>query len=118
MKKLLIVAHGSRRESSNEEIRVLAVKVAAKLQLTADDVSVAFLEFASPSIEIALDDCFNQGTEEVLVLPYFLSGGNHVVKDLPREIHSALNKWSDKAITVLPHIGASDAMVNLIAQAY
>jgi sirohydrochlorin ferrochelatase len=118
MKQLLIVAHGSRRESSNDEIRKLAVKVAANLELVVDDVAIAFLEFASPSIEAALDDCFSRGTGEVAVLPYFLSGGNHVVDDIPREILTALNKWPDKEVTMLPHIGASDAMVSLVAQAY
>lgn len=118
MKKLLIVAHGSRRESSNDEVRKLAVKVAANLELVVDDVAIAFLEFASPSIETALNDCFSRGSGEVTVLPYFLSGGNHVVDDIPREILTALNKWPDKEVTMLPHIGASDAMVNLVAQAY
>lgn len=118
MKKLLIVAHGSRRASSNDEVRMLALKVADNLQVVVDNVAVAFLEFASPSIEAALDDCFSSGTEKVVVLPYFLSGGNHVVKDMPREIQLVSNKWPDKEIVMLPHIGASDAMVNLVAQEY
>ena len=96
---------------------MLAIKVAENLHLGVDDVAIAFLEFASPSIETALNDCFNRGTAEVVVLPYFLSSGNHVVNDMPREIHSALDKWPNKEITMLPHIGASDAMANLIAQA-
>lgn len=118
MKQLLIVAHGSRRESSNDEVKRLAVKVADNLQLSREQVSVAFLELTSPSILLALDNCFSEGCEEVLVLPYFLSSGNHVVKDLPEEISNALLKWPNKEITILPHIGASDAMVSLISQAY
>ncbi|MFT7184789.1 MAG: sirohydrochlorin ferrochelatase [Pseudohongiellaceae bacterium] len=118
MKQLLIVAHGSRIESSNQEVRVLAEKVGARLKLEVDDIKVAFLELASPSIDVALSDCFNRGVKEVVVLPYFLSGGNHVMNDIPQEVHSVLDKWPDKTITVLPHIGASEAMVNLITEAY
>jgi sirohydrochlorin ferrochelatase len=118
IKQLLIVAHGSRRESSNDEVKVLAEKVGAKLQLAVDEIKVAFLELASPSIEDALNESFNHGVEEVVILPYFLSGGVHVVKDIPEEIHQILDKWPAKNITVLPHIGASEAMVNLITEAY
>ncbi len=118
MKQLLIVAHGSRREASNEEVRVLATQVAKHLQLPADQVQVAFLELALPSIATALDDCFNNGANEVSVLPYFLASGSHVVSDVPREIEAAQSKWPDKTIKVLPHIGAAESMVGLIASAY
>lgn len=118
MKQLLIVAHGSRREASNEEVRVLAGQVAEHLQVPADKVQVAFLELALPSIETALDNCFKQGVHEVSVLPYFLSSGNHVVSDVPREIAAVQSKWPDKVIKVLPHIGAADSMINLIAGTY
>ena len=84
MKQLLIVAHGSRREQSNNEVRVLAEKVAADFPLLSDHVLVAFLEFASRSISAAVDICFARGVKELIVFPYFLSTGNHVVKDIPR----------------------------------
>lgn len=108
MKSLLIVAHGSRREESNIEIQRLAEKVAARMPFVIDDVLVAFLEFASPSIDEAINSCLTRGVKEIIVLPYFLSAGNHVVKDIPREINKAMEKWPDKKITVLPYIGAVD----------
>ena len=80
-------------------------------------LKVAFLEFASPSVETALVDFFNSGATEVVVLPYFLSAGNHVVVDIPREINKAVDQWPDKNIKVLPHFGALDEMANFIAQA-
>jgi sirohydrochlorin ferrochelatase len=116
MKKLLIVAHGSRREASNDEIRSLAKKVSESARLDSNNVQVAFLEFASPSITEAVDACFNDGTEVLMLLPYFLSAGNHVVEDIPREVCKALEKWPEKTISILPHIGGAESMPNLIAQ--
>lgn len=118
MKKLLIVAHGSRRDASNDEVRVLADKIAKHLALPADGVQVAFLELAIPAIGDALDECFKSGTEKVCVLPYFLSSGTHVVGDVPREIAAAQSRWPDKTIELLPHIGAAEGMVDLIARSY
>jgi len=114
MKQLLIVTHGSRREQSNNEVRVLAEKVAIDLPLITDDVLVAFLEFASPSISEAIDISFTQGVKELVVLPYFLSAGNHVTRDIPKEIDTVMRNWPDRKVTILPHIGASNVMADLI----
>ena len=56
MKHLLVAVHGSRRESSNDELRLLGAKVSASVGVAFDGVKVAFLEFASPSVEAALVD--------------------------------------------------------------
>jgi len=117
MRQLVIAAHGSRRESSNDELRALVALVSDELDMGFDGVEVAFLELASPSVESVLGDLFKGETSEVVVLPYFLSAGNHVVKDIPEEINKALSLWPDKKITVLPHIGAFEAMASVIAQA-
>ena len=118
MKHLLIAAHGSRRESSNEELKKLGVKVSAILGVDSSQVDVAFLEFASPSIENALLGLFSGNVTEVVVLPYFLSAGNHVVRDIPEDISKVLAQWPDKKITLLSHIGALDSMVGAIAGAF
>ena len=61
-----------------------------------NQVDVAFLEFASPSRENTLVELFNEKVAEVIVLPYFLSAGNHVVRDIPEEISKVLAQWPDK----------------------
>ena len=52
-----------------------------------------------------------------VVPPYFLSAGNHVVTNIPREIIKVVDQWPDKHVKVLPHFGALDEMANFIAQA-
>jgi sirohydrochlorin ferrochelatase len=117
MKALLIVAHGSRKESSNEEIKELAAKVADSSPSDIECVKVAFLEMAAPSIEEAVDSCFRSGASELLVLPYFLAAGSHVTDDVPAVINAAMKQWPGRSCRVLPHIGAMDYMVNLVAGA-
>lgn len=114
MKYLVVVAHGSRRKASNEEVEILAGKVAAKLPDNFSAVKVAFLELASPSIEATIDGCYQEGASEVLVLPYFLSAGTHVAKDVPYEVAKTMDKWPDKKIEIAPHIGSLDSMVDLV----
>jgi len=117
MKSLLIVAHGSRKNTSNEEVKSLGDTISLSLQTDFSCVKVAFLEFASPSIEMALNALFDNGTSELIVLPYFLSAGKHVTTDLPEAVNTSMTMWPDRALQILPHIGAMDLMVNLIVSA-
>ena len=114
MKQLLIAAHGSRRASSNDKIRAPGARVSANLGGAFERVEVAFLEIASPTIESVLAELVSGEATEVVVLPYFLSAGNHVVQNIPREIEKVLAQWPDKknqcfaAYWCLGHYGSSD----------
>lgn len=117
MKVLMLVAHGSRRTASNHEVATLAKTVSVNKSLSVEKVKVAYLEFAAPDVVTAINESFSAGASEIIVLPYFLSGGNHVVNDLPHEINKAMASWPSKRINLLPHIGASNQMAELIASA-
>ena len=89
MKALLIVAHGSRRETSNEEVRQITRQVS---EIAGDNfglVTSGFLELVDPSIPDGIQQCIDAGATEVVVLPYFLSAGRHVVEDIPAEVRVA-----------------------------
>ena len=77
---LLLIAHGSRREEANADLKRLAqeLRAAAEFEL----VESAYLELAQPGIEEGAAACVGQGAERVVLLPYFLSEGVHVQEDL------------------------------------
>jgi sirohydrochlorin ferrochelatase len=77
---LLLVAHGSRQDEANEDLR----QVAADLRRLGgfDIVEESFLELAQPTIAAAGASCVQQGATRVVLVPYFLAAGVHVQKDL------------------------------------
>ncbi len=113
MRALVIVAHGSRRDSSNDEVRQLAQRVAAT-EHDYDHVSCAFLELAQPSIPEGIEQAIAQGAQEVVVMPYFLSAGRHVVSDIPAEVALAADKYQHIEVKIAPYLGASEQMVELV----
>ncbi|MFT6221352.1 MAG: sirohydrochlorin ferrochelatase [Candidatus Endobugula sp.] len=117
MKILLIVAHGSRRQKSNQEIALLAQKIDRVRPGDYDAVKFAFLELAEPSIETAMGNSFENGAREIVILPYFLSAGNHVAEDVPLAVEQTMEKWPQKTTTTLPHIGSMELMIELIVSA-
>ncbi|MGQ9861527.1 MAG: sirohydrochlorin chelatase [Thiobacillaceae bacterium] len=111
---LLIIAHGSRREASNDEVRRLAGRVRELCAPGLDHVEVAFLELAEPSIPEGLARCVAQGAREIVVFPYFLAAGTHVALDIPEAISAFAHKHPDIRIRLTPHLGASDALPHAI----
>ena len=116
MKSLLLVAHGSRRPQSNDEIRQLAETVRARAGERFGFVGSAFLELAEPSIPDGIEACIAHGATEVVVMPYFLSAGRHVVEDVPALVLAKQAEHPTVNIRFAAYLGASHVMPDLILQ--
>ncbi len=116
MKALVLVAHGSRRKVSNEEIIALSKVITEEMKGDFPIVEAGFLEFAEPGIPEAINDCIEKGATDVCVMPYFLSAGRHVFEDVPDEVNKARKLNKHIPMTVLPHIGGMPQMVSLVRE--
>lgn len=76
---LLLIAHGSRRADANADLEHVAQELRARGYPI---VVPSFLELAEPNIEGGARRCIEQGAQVVVLLPYFLSSGVHVLRDL------------------------------------
>ena len=114
MQALVLIAHGSRRQASNEEVEQLA----SRLRDVASDrypiIATGFLELASPTIPEAIESCIAAGATKVVVVPYFLAAGRHVVEDIPAFVDPVAEQHPHVQIRIADHIGLSDAMINVI----
>jgi sirohydrochlorin ferrochelatase len=77
---VLLIAHGSRYAQANDDLFQLAARLAA----TGDSpiVEASFLELADPDIPGGAARCVKRGALRVLMIPYFLSQGMHLTRDL------------------------------------
>lgn len=80
----ILFAHGSSIESANEAVRVVASELARAGGY--DAVVAAFLEGGTPDLSAAVGKLSARGVSRVAVLPYFLTLGLHLQRDLPRLI--------------------------------
>jgi sirohydrochlorin ferrochelatase len=76
---LLLIAHGSRNPEANADLDHLAEGLRQRGHPL---VQTAFLELAEPDIDSGAARCVEQGAERVVLVPYFLSPGVHVRRDL------------------------------------
>ncbi len=78
---ILLFAHGSRVSQANRGVHELAQKVQELGNLLY--VRAAFLEMGEPDLSVAISQAVQAGLERIVVIPYFLTLGVHLRRDLP-----------------------------------
>lgn len=87
---ILLMGHGSRIPEANQALYAIAAMV--RLGTGSEIVEVAFREQHAPNIQKGIDRCVAQGASRVLLYPYFLFAGAHVLEDLPAEMEEAARR--------------------------
>ncbi len=115
-KSLVIVAHGSRRTESNEEVEIIAKKLSGLVAFGFSDIRYGFLELAEPSIPDAIIQSIEAGADTVIILPYFLSAGRHVTVDIPNEVQKVQDQYPDLTLIISPYLGSADGLLEVISK--
>ena len=77
---IILFAHGSTVVPANEAVERVAAQLAARAQCPA---MAAYLEKAQPDLAAAMATLVGAGTKRVIIVPYFLTMGAHISRDLP-----------------------------------
>ena len=109
MKALLLIVHGSRKASSNQEVADLADTLETHNH-DFDAISHGFLELTTPKVPESIEELVKKGATDITLLPYFLAAGVHVTEDLPKVLEDAQTKYKDVSFKLLTHIGAAQQM--------
>ncbi len=78
---ILLFAHGSSVAEANQGVHDLARQVEALGACSY--VRAAFLELAQPDLGTAVADAAQAGVRRLIIIPYFLTMGIHLRRDLP-----------------------------------
>lgn len=88
---ILLMGHGSRIPEANKALHAIAEMV--REHTGGGIVEVAFREQHAPNIQKGIDRCVAEGAERILLYPYFLYAGAHVLEDLPAEMTEATLRY-------------------------
>lgn len=88
---ILLMGHGSRIPEANDALHAIAGMVKAQTGCTI--VEVSFREQHAPNIQKGIDACVAKGANRILLYPYFLFAGAHVLEDLPAEMEQAKERY-------------------------
>jgi sirohydrochlorin ferrochelatase len=107
----VVFAHGSSVESANDAVRVVAAEMARRGGL--ETVVAAFLEGGQPDLSGALESLAGH-VSRVVVVPYFLTLGLHLQRDLPRLIEKVKSAHPGLTIEVTAPLDQHPAMVEAL----
>ena len=109
---ILLMAHGSRIPEANSAVNEIAGMV--KQFAGYDIVEVSFRENHSPNIQEGIDTCVTKGAERILLVPYFLYLGAHVLEDLPKELEEARQRHPNVEMAMGKHLGVHKRLAKLV----
>ncbi len=109
---VVLIAHGSRREEANTEIRNLVHQVQ---EANPHGIyEVAFMQFGSPDLKSAAARMAAKGVKRIVVVPLFLITGNHVTQDIPQELVNLKSDYPDLEVILARHLAGHPALVTII----
>jgi sirohydrochlorin ferrochelatase len=111
MTGFIVFAHGSRIESANQAVRDVSAMLAASGQHV---VEAAFLEIGTPDLGGATALLIERGVKRIVVIPYFLTLGTHMQRDLPRLAQDASRANGDIEIRITAPLDGHPALVQAL----
>jgi sirohydrochlorin ferrochelatase len=111
MTGFIVFAHGSRIESANQAVRDVAARMAASGQHV---VEPAFLEIGQPDLNAATGLLIARGAKRIVVIPYFLTLGTHMQRDLPRLARDASQAHGEIEIQIASPLDGHPALVQAL----
>ena len=111
---LLLVAHGSRRPEANADLEFVAAALRDRGRYPV--VRVSYLELAEPSIEAGGAQCVDAGATDVILVPYFLSPGVHVVEDLTAARAALAARFPHVRFALAEPLGRHPLLVDVVEQ--
>jgi sirohydrochlorin cobaltochelatase len=109
---IVLFGHGSRVAEANQGVRDLARQVQNAGPYR--HVRAAFLELAEPDLNAAVAEAAAASLQRVIVIPYFLTEGTHLRRDLPNLIAPLKQKYPQLVIEVGQSLEGHPLMASII----
>jgi sirohydrochlorin ferrochelatase len=109
---LILFAHGSRIETANEGVRTIAAELARATAL--EHIEPAFLELGDPDLAGAAASLARQGVTRIIIIPYFLTLGLHLERDLPELVAGLRIAHPGIDIQITPPLEGHPALLDVL----
>ena len=111
---IILFAHGSVVEEANQGVHDLASEIRNRGRF--HFVRAAFLDCAHPNLGEAIAEAVQAGSVRVIVIPYFLTMGIHLQRDLPNLIAPERERYPQVTIDVGQSLEGHPLMRSIILE--
>ena len=110
---LVLIGHGSRDPLWRVPIETLAERVSQRSPAMA--VRCAYLEWASPDVQAAVEALVSQGHARIRLMPLFFGMGKHAREDMPALVQALREQYPGLELQVMPSAGEMSEVLDLLA---
>lgn len=111
---ILLLGHGSRVPEAGKRMEEVAHQL--KRRHGYPWVEVCFVSRLGPHFSEVFERCVKEGAQKVLVIPYFLHEGLHLLLDIPEMMQEEAKKFPHVKLILGKGLGFDERLVDLVRQ--
>jgi len=116
---IIILGHGSKVKKANTALLRIIRDIKSKGGLKI--IEPSYLQLHDPNIQATVKKIVEKGCKKIVIVPFFLFMGNHVLRDIPNEIKRQAQLYKDVEFIYAKNIGQdkriSDIVLDCIKEA-
>lgn len=109
---IILLGHGSRVPDAGRDMERVARRLQQRFGYSC--VEVCFMSRLGPHFPEIFEKCVNQGAEKVVVVPYFLHVGLHILLDIPEMLQEEAARFPHVKLTLGRGFGFDELLVDLV----
>jgi sirohydrochlorin ferrochelatase len=109
---VILLGHGSRVPEAGKDMERVAARLREKYGYRL--VEICFMSRLGPHFPEVFEKCVSLGAGKVLVIPYFLHSGLHLVLDLPEMLQEQAERFPDVSLQMGRGFGFDEMIVDLV----
>jgi sirohydrochlorin ferrochelatase len=111
-KAVILLGHGSRVPEAGKHMEKVAEGL--KDRYGYHTVEVCYMSRLGPHLPEIFRKCVTQGATDIMVIPYFLHDGLHLVLDIPEMMQELAAEHPDVKLVLGKNLGFDDVLVDLV----
>lgn len=111
-KAIILLGHGSRVPDAGRHMEKVAQALQAKYGYKI--VEVCYMSRLGPHFPEAFERCVRLGGTDIVVIPYFLHDGLHLVLDIPEMMQQVASRYPHVRLVLGRNLGFDEALVDLV----
>jgi sirohydrochlorin ferrochelatase len=111
-KAIIILGHGSRVPDAGKHMEKVAAGLKEKHGYGI--VEVCYMSRLGPHFPEIFEKCVQQGATDIMVIPYFLHDGLHLVLDIPEMLQEVAEQYPHVKLVLGENLGFDESLVDLV----
>ena len=109
---IILLAHGSRVPEAGKDMEEVVNRLREKYNHPI--VEIGYLSRWGPHLPEVVEKCVHQGAKKIIVIPYFLHVGLHLLLDIPEIMKDEAGRFPGVKLILGKSLGFDEGLVDLV----